>query len=541
VEAESGSEGKHHAVRHQYERELQILFEVSTTKMSFGRGEQQMNNNTGRMEWNLEDIFTAENLYKEDAQSRATELSSILSIANNSPLDTVTNDNNTQTSSITSSLQPSEYGISLSMKITNGSKGSFTPPQSPPTSGSITSSQRKMSWNASSSIAASVSPTSPPTSSSVVSCTTSHEHPKLESMINEWLKEKELIGHSVKKRKSADDVVPMKGSTTTVGVSLPEAPFSFSTRSPPQVRPFTTSTQHRESDVHLAKSKLIDLLHKEINIESFSNKILKFVMEQLKAYVGGFYLNDSHKLEDWMLCSALPSLQQFSNIFHFNTGYNLILQAALQKHCFIVDTSVSNFSFMFAPVVAEEESVNPNGIGVIVLGLRIEQEEKTYWMDFLDNVVKVIAVHLRNIQLELHQATLWKKIDTMNQEKKVYSGNGTICTTPNGIITHFSAAASQLLGYAPNEMVGTHTSVLKLHMLTEVDDRARQLELELRRKIAGFQVFTAIPLMGRIETRRWSYLRKDGSTIFLEVSTEPLLDNNLSVVGFIFSLKEFTQ
>lgn len=142
--------------------------------MSYGR---ELNNNTGRMEWNLEDIFTAENLYKEERGSSA-DLPSILSLAHKpsstspsslSTLDSVTNDNNTLATSPSGILNP----------------------------------QSRMSWNSPTLTSMPTSPPLPqlhPNAAAV-------DHPKLEHMINDWLKEKDLLGPNAKKRKSTDEAI----------------------------------------------------------------------------------------------------------------------------------------------------------------------------------------------------------------------------------------------------------------------------------------------------------------------------------------------
>ena len=116
-----------------------------------------------------------------------------------------------------------------------------------------------------------------------------------------------------------------------------------------------------------------------------------------------------------------------------------------------------------------------------------------------------------------------------------------ICTDTRGFITYFSPGASALLGYQPDEIVGVHTP-LKIHQPREVDERSKQLEAELGKKITGFNVFVENPQRtGLEETRKWTYVRKDGQNVKVSLSVKPIYDDGAQIIGFVGIAKEVSN
>jgi hypothetical protein len=74
---------------------------------------------------------------------------------------------------------------------------------------------------------------------------------------------------------------------------------------------------------------------------------------------------------------------------------------------------------------------------------------------------------------------------------------------------------------------------LKLHHPSEVETRAKQLQLELGRKVQGFEVFVEIPQMGITETRNWTYITKHNQLVTVLLTVKSLIDENNKIVGFM--------
>ena len=67
-----------------------------------------------------------------------------------------------------------------------------------------------------------------------------------------------------------------------------------------------------------------------------------------------------------MYC-AYPSLPVFSAHFHFDVGFHLLMQAAVEKRCFSVNSTTSNgeLTFLFVPIPSD----TGNSMGVMVRNL----------------------------------------------------------------------------------------------------------------------------------------------------------------------------
>jgi two-component system sensor histidine kinase/response regulator len=107
-----------------------------------------------------------------------------------------------------------------------------------------------------------------------------------------------------------------------------------------------------------------------------------------------------------------------------------------------------------------------------------------------------------------------------------------IATEPDGLITLFNRGAEQLLGYRADEMVGKHSPAI-LHLEPEVAARGKVLSEQLGRKVEGFDVFVGSARRGEPEEREWTYIRKDGSTLPVNLIVTASHDAKGKIVGFL--------
>ncbi|HWH12175.1 MAG TPA: response regulator [Solirubrobacteraceae bacterium] len=91
-----------------------------------------------------------------------------------------------------------------------------------------------------------------------------------------------------------------------------------------------------------------------------------------------------------------------------------------------------------------------------------------------------------------------------------------IGTDLDGTITIFNAGAERMLGYRAQELVGLQTPAL-LHDAGEVAARAVELGIA-----PGFEVLVADARVQPADVRRWTYIRKDGSRLPVEVTVTVL-------------------
>ena len=115
-----------------------------------------------------------------------------------------------------------------------------------------------------------------------------------------------------------------------------------------------------------------------------------------------------------------------------------------------------------------------------------------------------------------------------------------ITTDANGQITLFSAGAEKMLGYTADELVGKQTSAI-LHLPQEVISRAEELTRELGTPVEGFAAIVEIPLRQGSESREWHYVRKDGSTLLVNLTVTVIRDENNQPIGYVGVAYDVTE
>lgn len=113
---------------------------------------------------------------------------------------------------------------------------------------------------------------------------------------------------------------------------------------------------------------------------------------------------------------------------------------------------------------------------------------------------------------------------------------GVIETDLDGIILIFNPAAEKMLGYQAEEIIGKMTPTI-IHTNDEVIARATELGIE-----PGFDVFVKNPREKReVETREWTYIRKDKSTFTSFLSISALRDDSDHLIGYVGVFEDITN
>jgi PAS domain S-box-containing protein len=107
-----------------------------------------------------------------------------------------------------------------------------------------------------------------------------------------------------------------------------------------------------------------------------------------------------------------------------------------------------------------------------------------------------------------------------------------IATDATGVITTFNSGAEALLGHAAADVVGRHTPAI-LHLEAEVAEHGRQLTAQYGRPIDGFDVFVENARRGVPDSREWTYVRKDGSHVPVQLIVTARRDVTGTIVGFL--------
>ena len=107
-----------------------------------------------------------------------------------------------------------------------------------------------------------------------------------------------------------------------------------------------------------------------------------------------------------------------------------------------------------------------------------------------------------------------------------------IATDMEGTITLFNKGAENLLGYASEEIIGKLNPV-HFHLQSEIDLRERQLTTELGYPVKGFSIFVEKAELDGSEQREWTYIRKDGSQLFVSLAVTMIRNVEDKVIGYL--------
>jgi PAS domain S-box-containing protein len=114
-----------------------------------------------------------------------------------------------------------------------------------------------------------------------------------------------------------------------------------------------------------------------------------------------------------------------------------------------------------------------------------------------------------------------------------------IACTPDGLITVFNSGAERMLGYTAEEMIGKQTPAI-FHLESEMIERGRQLTQELGRPVQGFEVFGTKARRGHPEDREWTYVRKDGSRLLVQLTVSAAYDATGKLIGTVGLAQDIT-
>ena len=121
-----------------------------------------------------------------------------------------------------------------------------------------------------------------------------------------------------------------------------------------------------------------------------------------------------------------------------------------------------------------------------------------------------------------------------NELKAIFDSSpiAIIGTTPEGLITHFNKSAENMLQYKASEVIDKLTPVV-LHKEDEILDRQKELSEFYKKEIIGFNVFIEGAKNNSIEARKWTYIKKDGTELPIELVVTAIKDVENKITGFL--------
>jgi diguanylate cyclase (GGDEF)-like protein/PAS domain S-box-containing protein len=115
-----------------------------------------------------------------------------------------------------------------------------------------------------------------------------------------------------------------------------------------------------------------------------------------------------------------------------------------------------------------------------------------------------------------------------------------IVTDKAGIITSVNPAAEKMLWYQESELIGRNS--IELHDQLEVHRRALDLSTQFDIEVfPNHHVFRLPPEKGLIDEREWTYIRKDGSRIPVQLVTTALRDSSECIAGYVGISYDLTE
>jgi diguanylate cyclase (GGDEF)-like protein/PAS domain S-box-containing protein len=115
-----------------------------------------------------------------------------------------------------------------------------------------------------------------------------------------------------------------------------------------------------------------------------------------------------------------------------------------------------------------------------------------------------------------------------------------IVTDKAGIITSVNPAAERMLWYQESDLLGRNS--IELHDPGELRQRAVDLSIQFDTEVyPDHHVFRIAPEKGLIDEREWKYIRKDGSSVPVQLVVTALRDSDECITGFVGISYDLTE
>ncbi|SFD47210.1 PAS domain S-box-containing protein [Algibacter lectus] len=120
-------------------------------------------------------------------------------------------------------------------------------------------------------------------------------------------------------------------------------------------------------------------------------------------------------------------------------------------------------------------------------------------------------------------------------ELKAIFNSGTIAivsTNADGIINHFNHGAELLTGYSASEMIGLKRPS-SYHLQEELDRFRIDIADLYGKDSEGFNAQLELSKNNAYDTREWTYLRKDGTTLPVQLTLTSIKDEEGELIGYL--------
>ncbi len=195
----------------------------------------------------------------------------------------------------------------------------------------------------------------------------------------------------------------------------------------------------------------------------------------------------------------------------------------------------------FPPAVAFRRRANVEEVFRSGQVLRREDERDGYFFSLnfypilgVDGKTSAVVVFASDITAQKMAQNALLQSEALKTSVLTHAAYAIVATDLQGIITVFNPGAEALLGYRADELVGLQSPAC-FHDAQEMRARAEALSQELGVTIGpGFDVFVAkARLVGEADDGEWTYLRKDGSRVPVQLSVTAMRDARGEIMGYL--------
>ncbi len=153
---------------------------------------------------------------------------------------------------------------------------------------------------------------------------------------------------------------------------------------------------------------------------------------------------------------------------------------------------------------------------------------------------RYIALRIDITDRKRADAELQRLNSLLRQVLTAASEVSIIATEINGVITVFNSGAERMLGHDAMYMIGKCTPEV-IHKQSEVLALSAELSARFGEKIEGFRTFVHLSELYGAETREWTYVRKDGTTLPVALTVTALRDDSDQVTGYLGIARDITS
>jgi diguanylate cyclase (GGDEF)-like protein/PAS domain S-box-containing protein len=151
-----------------------------------------------------------------------------------------------------------------------------------------------------------------------------------------------------------------------------------------------------------------------------------------------------------------------------------------------------------------------------------------------------IAMTFTDVTLRVQYKEDLTRALSFNKSVVACSPFSIIVTDKAGLITCINPAAERMLWYQQSDLLGQPYT--DLHDPHEIAQRAGELSSQFGLAVdPDHHVFRLTPEQGLIDEREWTYIRKDGSGIPVQLVVSALRDTDESIIGFLGISYDLTE